>query len=1023
MANERILFLLHDFDENGNPVDVKASTKRTIGQFVGEKSQKSGQRYPLDADGYTEIHGKSIAVEDNKTTPALTKFDGQHQGGAYSAFEEASKLVDGNKLIAIQNNTSNYGELEGVSLIKGKEQGTDIDGALTFSELLNDTHTQNGKVSQAVSNNLLKTSGFDNTNKIGDTAKTSPVPIQTKIGQYEKKQQRFELELDEYKKLGIKLMLEGSGEVFNITDPTNDAQRAAFLASSPLGFARLGVKVPYSNLNLNSIVKKTHKEYKKETVSAFTGNPGFVTGAPYNPMFLFDGFSNQAQTATCYLMFTALFTSMITIASTYEAFHERSEARNASKSSNSPDRNAARRFGIGRLFGQQPNQNGSGNFFGLIETKMDYTRCVRAGLKAFFGFGADGSVANSRLFINNPGYSNTMLRMIITDTLDVFGHSMLAGLIPGGIPSNAQAPSSVFEGLEQSSETLNKLRTSKLLKFMNIVAHLGDIILELNSRDVTVDLYFNQTDAVVLKTAQEIIASTDANIDSLNLRNAITNNKLAADNGGLLSWGNKTTPSLVTYTSVFAKARESLIGTTNPEINASFVEAMGNMSVPINGNKLSKEQVDKIEGQLGYSYLPFYFHDLRTNEIISFHGFLSDLSDGFSTDYESSEGYGRAGSIYHYKNVKRKTSLRFWMVATNKEDFDLMWYKLNKLIAMSQPMYTEGRNLSYTDNSKRYKFTQPLSQVPAATPIIRIRVGDIITNNASELDLARLYGYGNDELFQISEVDPAVATRTNDATALQNTLNTLSNKFIVGVELVPAMDLFVALPPRNGAAGKIFQTEAERNTFNRRNGFKIDNTKKITIVQVNQQEYGMKTVEVTIEGRAGTRFIVDGNVLQACFSFTPERILEQQGTRDAITTANSDIAAANANTRPLEDSGKIAFLRNSPVFKSFESSSGEGMLAVIDSIEPAFDMSSMVWEDEPGSVAPKAFEVAVSLLPMFDINPGIAADGQMIGAIYRVGKINHGMKALKYKGASSRSEQTSGDGTAASPGVPGGNTP
>ena len=93
------------------------------------------------------------------------------------------------------------------------------------------------------------------------------------------------------------------------------------------------------------------------------------------------------------------------------------------------------------------------------------------------------------------------------------------------------------------------------------------------------------------------------------------------------------------------------------------------------------------------------------------------------------------------------------MVATNKDDFDLMWYKLNRLIAMSQPMYTAGRNVSYEDggspSNTTYKFTQPFSQIPGATPIIRVRVGDIITNNKSEVDVARLYGVGNPQLFSI----------------------------------------------------------------------------------------------------------------------------------------------------------------------------------------------------------------------------------------------------------------------------------
>lgn len=1009
MTDERIVYL-HDFDGNENPTDVKVSIRRTIGQFVGNQSQKSGQRYALDSDGIQEISGKGLHIEDNKVTPPLTKFDGQHQGGSYTAFEEAAGFVNGAQLISKQNTISNYGELDDVSLVKGKEASPGTDSAITFSELLNDVNIPEGRVASAVSRNLLDASGFDNSHKVGDSIKTAPIPIQSEIGRYEKYQQRFQLELEEYKNIGIKMLLEGSGEFIRVVDPKSDAQRAAFLAASPLGSARLGAKVPYINVNANSIVKREHPEYKKETTSQYFGNPGYVSGAPYNPLIVFEGFSNEAQTATCYLMFTSIFATISTIAATYEALHNRQEARKTNRNT------ASRRIGFSRLFGQTSIQNGSDNFFGLIETKNDYTTCVRKGLRAFFGFGADGNLANSRLFINNPGYSSVILRMVISDALNVFGNSVLGGLIPNGIPSNTQAPSTVTEGLAQSSETLNKLRNSKMLKFMNVVAHLGDIIVELNSQDVTADLYFGDNSDVQIIPTDQIIALNNENVDSLQLRKAITNNRLKEDKGFLLSWGNKTTPNFISYTDTFTKARNKFIGTINAETNNAFVEAMKYNSItPISGNKLRAEDVKKVEGQLGYAYLPFYFHDLRTNEIISFHGFLSDLSDQFSTDYEASEGYGRAGSLYHYKNVKRKTGLRFWMVATNKEDFDLMWYKLNRLLAMAQPMYTEGRSISYTDNSNQYKFTQPFSQIPAGTPIVRVRVGDIITNNVSDLDIARLYGLGNNSLFSLSHQSEQVAPLTTQVESIREQIRGFENKFQVGKQLVSHTRLYASRPTRNGINGEILTTPPNRGG---RNNFVIDAGSKITITQVPTAQNGSGTVAVTLEGGDQTNYNIDRQIISSCFNLTQDDISAVREANPRLETSSNSLQEAQRNATIFNEQEELNFLKGTPIFKSFESAAGEGMLAVIESIEPAFDMSSMAWEDEPGSVAPKAFEVAISLAPMFDINPGIAADGQMIGAIYRVGRINHGMKALKYKNDQITQRNISPEGTNSTSGTP-----
>ena len=46
--------------------------------------------------------------------------------------------------------------------------------------------------------------------------------------------------------------------------------------------------------------------------------------------------------------------------------------------------------------------------------------------------------------------------------------------------------------------------------------------------------------------------------------------------------------------------------------------------------------------------MPFYLHDLRTNEIIAMHAFLDQISDSFSPEYTSSSGYGRIDDVKHY---------------------------------------------------------------------------------------------------------------------------------------------------------------------------------------------------------------------------------------------------------------------------------------------------------------------------------------------------------------------------------------
>ena len=79
--------------------------------------------------------------------------------------------------------------------------------------------------------------------------------------------------------------------------------------------------------------------------------------------------------------------------------------------------------------------------------------------------------------------------------------------------------------------------------------------------------------------------------------------------------------------------------------------ASKNVKSSLGTTRISQEDVAAMETELDAYYMPFYFHDLRTNEIIAFHAFLENVSDSFDVDYNESEGYGRIGKVYTYKNT------------------------------------------------------------------------------------------------------------------------------------------------------------------------------------------------------------------------------------------------------------------------------------------------------------------------------------------------------------------------------------
>jgi len=179
-----------------------------------------------------------------------------------------------------------------------------------------------------------------------------------------------------------------------------------------------------------------------------------------------------------------------------------------------------------------------------------------------------------------------------------------------------------------------------------------------------------------------------------------------------------------------------------------------------NADRLSAEEVQKFEEEMDAYYVPFYFHDLRTNEMIAFHAFLETVSDGFTADYVEGEGMGRIGKTYSYKNTNRSINMSFHVVSTNSKDFDDMWVKINKLVSLLYPQYTQGREITNLENG--HKFIQPFSQIVGSSPMIRLRVGDLIKNNFSELDLARLFGAGTKSFLISQEQQEINAQRNQD---------------------------------------------------------------------------------------------------------------------------------------------------------------------------------------------------------------------------------------------------------------------
>ncbi len=193
-------------------------------------------------------------------------------------------------------------------------------------------------------------------------------------------------------------------------------------------------------------------------------------------------------------------------------------------------------------------------------------------------------------------------------------------------------------------------------------------------------------------------------------------------------------------------------------------EASGPLALPIDGAR-SNFRVQKaidtatreaVESELDAEYMPFYFHDLRTNEIVGLQAFLENLTDNYSVSHNSTSAYGRIDDVMVYQKTKRAISVGFTIACTNHVDFEVMYAKINKLVTMIYPQWSAGRTaIGGTDGDTN--ITIPFSQIPTASPVIRLRIGDIIRTNGSKFSLLRLFGMGDSD-FKIGLSAPQKAT-------------------------------------------------------------------------------------------------------------------------------------------------------------------------------------------------------------------------------------------------------------------------
>ena len=585
----------------------------------------------------------------------------------------------------------------------------------------------------------------------------------------------------------------------------------------------------------------------------------------------------------------------------------------------------------------------------LIDVGTAYIRSCTAGL-AVVGVNVLGDVDGKGV-----GYWRTLLREITR--------------------SNATITERRNEDSQEESAYSSLMKTlgegDKLMRFMNYLCIVGDLSvatgatgrLPFPEMDVPLDLVGNHP---MLRTATTRLKDSNQSRLSLgalpSLMLSPVDKEIAKSNMKNLGLGASGYGSLQQDNPLYVT--ESPLGEGPKEI----LEAVGQKHQMKATGRFTPDQVRLMEDQLEAEHMPFYIQDLRTNEIIAFHAFLNSISDSYTGEWSAQKGFGRMEAAQIYSGGSRSIGVSFTLVAMNPDDFDEMYVKINKLTTLVYPQWSRGTLMQQGTN----KFVQPFSQVPTASPLCRIRVGDLFTSNYSKQAMARMMGIGEPEfVYETTGKDQTHNGSIEVATTGEKYLSRSAFR-----EALASVSRSIPKEDRN----KLYEDYlANPETFT---------------VNIRLEEGSDGVYEIFCELTEGVSAQISRhgseNAAKAFFrkssKFLP--VPEPEGGGGGGLSVGDALDILKSKLAAKEESKGIADLFSNdknPIFKSFESTMGRGIAVAINSIGLEWKLNSAPWNLEVGDRAPRMCEVSLGLIPIHDITPGLDHNGYNRAPIYKVG--------------------------------------
>lgn len=622
-----------------------------------------------------------------------------------------------------------------------------------------------------------------------------------------------------------------------------------------------------------------------------------------------------------------------------------------------------------------------GSLLGIQPTNFPFSVSLKKGANAFFGIDDSGGVLGQLIgaatsgLSADAGYNAVVARAIIRSSLSIVDQIKKIG----GNPINAA---------KQVLNLIDVLRSSKIISACNVFAQLGDAVLSVP--DAWTDPDANGGTKI-------------SSMDASNLDSVIGRSRRP---GSLkLAWASNRAPAnLLLSQQIGAVSRVGKkLGSFDPYAGVQNLDNRLQSSLIMQDAtpRIDPEDAAAFEKMLEGEYVPFYFHDIRTNEMLSFHAFLASLTDDYTANYESVEAYGRVEAVKIYKSTQRNISLSFYIVSTSSEDLDDMYVKINKLVTLVYPQFTQGKQLS--DEAGNFIFTQPFSQLIGASPMIRLRLGDLFKTNYSRFNLARLFGLGNTNFtldgkkfsnfdkFDQDAITQLLPQKLEDAkkTSGRVFIPKQGTSYQVSPDTSPGGASLPIPNPLGGSGGPknassftptgvpdFFEVTVERE---------LDDNNVVCSVQLTTDPELLIALSDIIDkikkeydnGDLPLQRVVGGQYVFPKHCLQPTR-----KTQEELIDQIVDISENDEFVQPLTD---FMNPENNAIVKSFRDTGGKGLAGFINSMN--FDWYDKVtWETGyKDRIAPKMCKVSITFSPVHDITPGLDHLGSNRAPVYPVG--------------------------------------